>query len=155
MTKRRKFRPQPAVTMLEDLPDGERKRYPLATGLLDYFPDAALEVAHVSLVAQDQHNPGKPLEWDKSKSSDHDNTLLRHFLQRGTRDKDGLRHRAKVAWRAFAALQIEIDKERAAAAKAAKTRKRGKTTRTLAVRGGRGRVGTKGGGTVKTRRTRR
>lgn len=89
-----------------------RKGYPLATGCLDYFPDALCEVAEVSRIGNDQHNPGEPLQWAKEKSADHDDSLLRHMVDRGTRDKDGSRHRAKVAWRALAALQIEIEEER-------------------------------------------
>ena len=105
MTKRR--------TLLDDMTDAERKAVPLAEMLTDYFPDAMIELARMCAVGQRQHNPGKPLSWDKKKSSDHANTLLRHFLQRGTRDTDGERHSTKVLWRAAAALQIEIEEERA------------------------------------------
>jgi hypothetical protein len=86
-----------------------RKRIPLATGLLDYFPDACAAVAHLSMVANAQHNPGEPLHWAREKSTDHDDCLLRHFLERGTVDSDGIAHRAKVAWRALAALQLECE----------------------------------------------
>ena len=79
----------------------ERKTYPIATGLLDYFPEALAEVAHVSYVGNQQHNPGQPLHWDSTKSTDEADALIRHFLQRGTRDTDGTRHSAKVAWRQF------------------------------------------------------
>ena len=37
---------------------------------------------------------------------------MRHFVERGTTDTDGVRHSAKVAWRALAGLQKEIEKER-------------------------------------------
>lgn len=87
----------------------ERKKYPIATGLLDYFPDALAAVAHLSWKANEQHNPGQPVHWARGKSTDHDDTLQRHFLQRGTLDTDGIRHRTKVAWRALAALQEEIE----------------------------------------------
>lgn len=86
-----------------------RKAIPLASGALFYFPDALAEVAHLSHVGNAQHNAGEPLHWDRSKSSDHDDCLLRHLLGRGTRDTDGIRHRTKVAWRALAALQLEIE----------------------------------------------
>lgn len=88
---------------------GERKAYPLATGLLDYFPDALAEVANASLVATGQHHAGSEMHWDRDKSKDEANTLLRHFVQRGTKDTDGVRHSAKVAWRALALLQKEIE----------------------------------------------
>lgn len=89
----------------------ERKTYPIATGLLDYFPEALTEVAHVSYVGNQQHNPGQPLHWDRTKSTDEADALIRHFLQRGARDTDGTRHSAKVAWRSLALLQREIEDE--------------------------------------------
>lgn len=88
-----------------------RKALPVATGVLDYFPDAFLAVAACSKAGNDQHNPGKPLFWDRTKSADEDDALLRHFMARGTRDSDGIRHSAKVAWRALAILQKEIEAE--------------------------------------------
>lgn len=87
----------------------ERKTHPLAAGCLDYFPDALMAVSHVSWVGNEQHNPGEPLHWDRSKSTDEADALLRHLKDRGTLDTDGLRHTAKVAWRALALLQKEIE----------------------------------------------
>lgn len=89
----------------------DRKSYPVATGVLDYFKDALLEVANVSFVGNQQHNPGQPLHWDRSKSADEADALARHFLDRGKLDSDGTRHSAKVAWRALALLQKEIEGE--------------------------------------------
>lgn len=91
-----------------------RKALPIARGLLDYFPDALLEVANVSRVGNEQHNPGEPMHWAKEKSTDEADALLRHLIDRGTIDTDGLRHSAKVAWRALALLQRELDAEAAA-----------------------------------------
>lgn len=88
-----------------------RKALPIATGVIDYFPDCWAEIAALSKAGNDQHNPGKPLHWDRSKSGDESDALMRHFIQRGTRDSDGIRHSAKVAWRALAALQKEIEAE--------------------------------------------
>lgn len=88
-----------------------RNEYPIATGLLDYFPDALAAVAHLSWKATEQHHPGKEVHWNRSVSTDEPNTLMRHFVQRGTRDKDGERHSTKVAWRALALLQKEIEEE--------------------------------------------
>lgn len=87
----------------------ERKRLPLTSGVLDYFPAALIAVAEVSRVGNDQHNPGKPLHWNRGKSSDHADTIARHLLERGTLDTDGLRHSAKLAWRALALLQVELE----------------------------------------------
>jgi len=86
-----------------------RKQFPIATGVLDYFPDALLEVARVSWEGNNQHNPGEPLHWAREKSTDQENTALRHFMQRGTLDTDGRRHLAKAAWRILAMLQLEIE----------------------------------------------
>lgn len=86
-----------------------RKNLPLATGVVDYFPLALLAVAECSKKGNDQHNPGKPLHWDRSKSGDESDALMRHFVQRGTMDSDGIRHSAKVAWRALALLQKELE----------------------------------------------
>lgn len=87
----------------------DRKLVPLCTGLLDYFPDALVEVAKLSKIGSEQHNPGKPLHWDKSKSTDHADCLLRHLLDRGTIDIDRVPHSTKVAWRALALLQTELE----------------------------------------------
>jgi hypothetical protein len=89
----------------------ERKALPICTGVLDYFPDALAEVARCSKVGNDQHNPGEPLHWAKEKSIDEADALVRHLLERGKVDSDGVRHSAKVAWRALALLQRELDNE--------------------------------------------
>lgn len=88
-----------------------RKAFPVATGVIDYFPDAIMAVAECSRVGNDQHNPGSALHWDRSKSGDEADALLRHFIARGKLDTDGVRHSAKVAWRALALLQKEIETE--------------------------------------------
>lgn len=88
-----------------------RKGLPIATGVLDYFPDALAEVARCS-VAGRKHTGAGPMRWDRSKSGDESDALVRHFLERGTLDTDGCRHSAKVAWRALALLQKEIEAER-------------------------------------------
>lgn len=91
-----------------------RKKIPLATGVMDYFPDALIEIASVSWDGNEQHNPGEPLHWAREKSKDHADCALRHFLERGKIDTDGRRHLAKAAWRILALLQLEIEAEREA-----------------------------------------
>jgi len=87
-----------------------RKTYPIGTGFLDYFPLAVAEVSKVSLAGNIQHNgPDAPLHWDRSKSTDEADALIRHFLERGKVDSDGMRHSAKLAWRAMALLQKELE----------------------------------------------
>lgn len=86
-----------------------RKAHPIFTGVLAYFPDALLAVAELSRIGNDQHNPGQPLHWSKHLSNDHADCLVRHQLDVGKRDNDGVLHSTKVAWRALAQLQIEIE----------------------------------------------
>lgn len=86
-----------------------RKEKPVFTGVLKYFPDAIMEVASCSYIGQKQHNPDLPMAWDRSKSGDELDALTRHLIDAGTYDSDGIRHSTKVAWRALANLQKEIE----------------------------------------------
>lgn len=88
----------------------ERKRMPMATGLLDYFPDALAEVAKVSYLGNEKHNPGQPLHHSRGKSMDHADCIIRHLAGRGGFDGD-MRESAALAWRALALLQEELEKE--------------------------------------------
>lgn len=81
------------------------------SGLLWYFPNALAEVAKTSRAGNEQHNPGKPLHWDRSKSADHADAAVRHLMQAGTLDTDGVRHLAKAAWRVLALLQEEVERD--------------------------------------------
>jgi len=89
----------------------ERKKTPVYSGVLNYFPDAILEVAKVSYIGNKQHNPNLPLHWDRSKSGDELDALTRHLIEAGKIDSDGMRHSAKIAWRALSNLQKEIEKD--------------------------------------------
>lgn len=88
-----------------------RKELPLTTGLLDYFPAALIAVAGLSRIGNEQHNPGQPMHWARGKSGDEADALLRHLVDRGAIDTDGIRHSTKVAWRALALLQKELEAE--------------------------------------------
>ena len=94
-----------------------RKGLPVVTGVLDYFPDALAAVAACSKAGNDQHNPGQPLHWSRGKSTDHADCIGRHLIERGTVDSDGIRHSAKLAWRALALLQLEVEAVQAVEAK--------------------------------------
>ena len=95
---------------LNSLTSAERKDTPMATGVLDYFPDALAAVARHSKAGNDKHNPGQPLHWSREKSTDHADCILRHLAGRGGRDSaDGSRHSVGLAWRALALLQLEIE----------------------------------------------
>lgn len=94
--------------LLDRLTSEQRKEYPMATGLLDYFPDACAEVAHVSFLGNQKHNPGQALHWSRGKSSDHADCVARHLSTRT--DMDGkVMHLAEMAWRAFADLQLALE----------------------------------------------
>ena len=86
-----------------------RKEMPVFSGVLKYFPDAIREVAKTSWIGNQQHHPNKPLHWDRSKSGDELDALTRHLMEAGEIDTDGIRHSAKVAWRALANLQKELE----------------------------------------------
>ena len=90
---------------------GERKDTPIFSGVLSYFPDAIADVARLSKVANEQHNPGMEMFWDRTKSKDELDALTRHLMEAGSMDTDGMRHSTKVAWRALANLQKEIELE--------------------------------------------
>lgn len=90
----------------------QRKECPVFSGVLRYFPDAIKEVARVSFIGNEQHNPGTPLHWDRSKSTDELDALTRHLIDAGKFDTDGTRHSAKIAWMALASLQKEIENEK-------------------------------------------
>ena len=90
----------------------QRKKTPVFSGVLMYFPDAIRDIARCSLAGNEQHNPDKPLHWDRSKSGDELDALTRHLMEAGTTDSDGVRHSTKVAWRALANLQKEIEDDR-------------------------------------------
>jgi hypothetical protein len=88
-----------------------RKETPICRGVLDYFPLAMAEIARVSKAGNDQHNPGQPMHWARGKSTDHADCIARHLIERGDIDSDGMRHSAKLAWRALALLQTELETE--------------------------------------------
>lgn len=97
-----------------------RKTIPIATGVLDYFPAALAAIAELSRIGNDKHNPGEPLHWARGKSSDHADCIMRHLAERGTVDTDGLSHSVKVAWRALALLQEELEAKGAPLARGAR-----------------------------------
>lgn len=89
----------------------KRKQIPLYKGLIKYFPDALCEVARVSYIGSKQHHPEKEIHWDRDKSQDDLDALMRHLIENGKIDLDGVRHSAKIVWRALAHLQKEIEKD--------------------------------------------
>jgi len=92
-------------------PSDSRKSYPVYNGFMMYFPDAIMEIAKCSQTGNLQHHSDKPLHWDRDKSGDELDALSRHLLEAGKTDTDGIKHSAKVAWRALANLQKELEAE--------------------------------------------
>jgi hypothetical protein len=80
----------------------ERKGIPVYSGVVRYFPRALAALAKLSKAGNDQHNPGKPLFWDRSKSGDELDAMMRHVLDE---DWDA------VAWRALANLEKVLEKQ--------------------------------------------
>jgi len=80
-----------------------RKNIPIYRGFIEYFPDAIVEVTKLSVKGSDQHHSDKGLHWDKSKSSDELDCLMRHLIE-----KDYV----AVAWRAMANLQRKLEQEK-------------------------------------------
>lgn len=87
-----------------------RKAVPIVRGCMDYFPAALAAVAALSKKGNDKHSPGEEMHHARGKSSDHADCIVRHLMDRGTVDpEDGIRHSVKVAWRALALLQEELE----------------------------------------------
>ncbi len=85
-----------------------RKMTPMYSGCLAYFPLALAAVAQNSMVGHVQHNDiDKPMYWDRSKSADELDAIVRHIADhsKDPYDEDGRLHMSKVAWRALAFLQ--------------------------------------------------
>jgi hypothetical protein len=104
-----------------------RKRYPIVTGFLDYFPSAVAAVAFVSWAGNQKHNPGQPLHWARGKSTDQEDCIGRHLLERGgfeyieTADAIyEIPHEASLGWRAMANLQLVAEVNGAPKARGAK-----------------------------------
>jgi len=87
----------------------DRKATPVYSGVLIYFPLAMQAVAQCSRIGNDQHNPDTDIHWDREKSGDEHDALVRHLMKAGQMDTDGVRHSTKVAWRALAALEKELE----------------------------------------------
>lgn len=92
----------------------ERKATPIYSGVIKYFPRAIAYVSQVSWQGNQQHHPDKPLHWDRAKSTDEPDALMRHLVDHARGDvfdDDGIRHLGKCAWRALALLEKELENE--------------------------------------------
>ena len=88
-----------------------RKGKPVFRAFIKYFPKAILCVSELSAVANEQHNPGTEPHWDRAKSGDEKDALMRHLIDSTSEDydTDGQLHAAKVAWRAMANLEKTLE----------------------------------------------
>ena len=111
-TKTKTMDREKTIKAIEKMRALDRKNTPIFSGVLMYFPDAIRDVAKCSQAGNDQHHPGTPLHWDRAKSTDELDALTRHLMEAGKIDTDGMRHSAKIAWRALANLQKEIENNR-------------------------------------------
>ena len=90
----------------------ERKKLPIGTGVLKYFPLSLAEVAKASVVGNKQHLNGQPLHWDRSKSSDDFDAMIRHALQLDDPDENGVSHVGAMMWRALAVGEKILESRR-------------------------------------------
>lgn len=89
----------------------ERKGEPIHSGCLMYFPDALAAVSRVSVAGNKKHNPGEPLHWARSKSTDQLDCVVRHSLTPTFVDEEtGEIELAHACWRALAQLQLFEEK---------------------------------------------
>jgi hypothetical protein len=89
-----------------------RKTIKVYSGVLKYFPDAIKYISQVSQAGNDQHHKGKPLHWDRSKSTDQLDAATRHLIDHASGniiDDDGVYHLGKVGWRILAELQLMLE----------------------------------------------
>jgi len=87
---------------------------PVDEGLFDYFALALLEVAKVSGAGAEKYKGFGGWRKVENKEKRYANALGRHTLKRhaeGKFDKDGMRHRAQIAWNALLLLQLELEEE--------------------------------------------
>jgi len=99
--------------LLDGLNAEQRKQYPLCSGVLWYFWNALVRVAHVSWVGNQQHNPGQPLHWARGKSTDQTDCIIRHLgeYDPGDMSDESELAIASVAWRALAELEVYLERK--------------------------------------------
>lgn len=94
-----------------------RKNSPVFSGVLQYFPDAIMEISRHSKRGNDKHNAGQPLHWSKEKSPDHADCIARHLIDIGPNwdsmdEETQSYHATALAWRSLALLQIMLERKK-------------------------------------------
>lgn len=101
---------KPSKRYLDRFDSAGRKRVPLYSGLLAYFPDACAAIAEHSYKGNEKHNPGEPLHHARGKSMDHLDCILRHVANHDGMDGDSFEVVA-AAWRALAKAQEFLERK--------------------------------------------
>ena len=92
----------------------DRKATPVYSGCVAYFPLALKEISKASAEGNKQHHDDKPLHWDRSKSGDELDAMMRHLLDHASGelfDDCGTRHIVKCGWRILAFIQKTMENE--------------------------------------------
>lgn len=117
---------KPAVSTTLPHDSEARKATPLWSGPMSYFPAALAGVARCCVRGNAKHNPDKPMQHNRSKSTDHGDALARHMIDlredfgHGVGyDKDGHPTVDNIAWRALALCQEWYEQHGAPVAPAA------------------------------------
>lgn len=101
----------------------ERKRIPLYSGLVRYFPSALVGVSRVSYEGNRKHNGDAPLSHDRSKSGDELDALVRHLFEAASelplQEFPGVEIEDHISWRALAYSQKQKEARGAPIAPAA------------------------------------
>tara|TARA_R110002012_G_scaffold57812_2_gene149253 strand:- start:986 stop:1270 length:285 start_codon:yes stop_codon:yes gene_type:complete len=82
--------------------DKERKEINIYSGVIKYFPRAMVAIAKRSARGSKQLHPHEPMHWDRDKSPDELDSMMRHIIEK---DWDA------VAWRALANLEKKLEDE--------------------------------------------
>jgi hypothetical protein len=94
----------------------ERKETPIYSGVFKYFPKTIIAIAQQSQAGHDQHyDKDEPLHWNRAKSGDDADALLRHCLDliaaELSNDIEAMREAVgAIAWRACAVSEKILDK---------------------------------------------
>jgi hypothetical protein len=84
----------------------------IATGVVDYFPNALAAVGRHSRLGNEKHNPGEEMHWAFDKSTAHADAAMSHFAQRGQIDPEtGEDYDVGALWRMLAMVETRLLKE--------------------------------------------
>lgn len=87
-----------------------RKKVPMFSGVMAYFPDAWAALAEHSQKGNDKHNPGEPLHHARGKSMDHTDCIVRHVSNYKGMDGDS-EECVALLWRAAALCQETLERK--------------------------------------------